>query len=98
MHTASFCQLKEIIKLYRPSERSLPAKLVPTLADRGCRVVSATDPHGRNLGFLDSLKEIIYKIHYQKCTCILYTAQYLKLFQTHGQWRLISAKGTNSFE
>jgi hypothetical protein len=26
---------------------------VPTLADRGCRVVSATDPHGRNLGFLD---------------------------------------------
>jgi hypothetical protein len=24
----------------------------PTLADRG-RVVSATDPHGRNLGFLD---------------------------------------------
>jgi hypothetical protein len=28
-------------------------KLVPTLADRECRVVSATDPHGRNLGFLD---------------------------------------------
>jgi hypothetical protein len=26
---------------------------VPTLAHRGCRVVSATDPHGRNLGFLD---------------------------------------------
>jgi hypothetical protein len=25
-----------------PSDRSLPAKLVPTLADRGCRVVSAT--------------------------------------------------------
>jgi hypothetical protein len=23
------------------------AKLVPTFADRGCRVVSATDPHGR---------------------------------------------------
>jgi hypothetical protein len=38
--------------LYRPSDRSLLAKLVPTLADRGCRVVSATDPHGRNLGFL----------------------------------------------
>jgi hypothetical protein len=29
------------------------AKLVPTLADRGCRVVSAADPHGCNLGFLD---------------------------------------------
>jgi hypothetical protein len=38
---------------YRPSDRSLSAKLVPTLADRGCRVVSATDPHGRNLGYLD---------------------------------------------
>jgi hypothetical protein len=26
---------------------------VPNLADRGRRVVSATDPHGHNLGFLD---------------------------------------------
>jgi hypothetical protein len=33
--------------LYRPSDRRLSAKLVPTLADRGCRVVSATNPHGR---------------------------------------------------
>jgi hypothetical protein len=31
----------------------MSAKLVPTFADRGCSVVSATDPHGRNLGFLD---------------------------------------------
>jgi hypothetical protein len=31
----------------RPSDRRLSAKLVPTLADRGCRVVSVTDPHGR---------------------------------------------------
>jgi hypothetical protein len=30
----------------------MSAKLVPTSADRGCRVVSATDPHGRILGFL----------------------------------------------
>jgi hypothetical protein len=29
-----------------PSDRRLSAKLVPTFADRGCRVVSATDPHG----------------------------------------------------
>jgi hypothetical protein len=29
------------------SDRRLSAKLVPTLADRGCRVVSATNPHGR---------------------------------------------------
>jgi hypothetical protein len=33
--------------LYRLSDRRLSAKLVPTLADRGCRVVSATNPHGR---------------------------------------------------
>jgi hypothetical protein len=37
----------------RPSDRRLSAKVVPTFADRGCRVVSATDPHGRILGFLD---------------------------------------------
>jgi hypothetical protein len=30
----------------RPSDRRLSAKLVPTLADRGCRVVGATNPHG----------------------------------------------------
>jgi hypothetical protein len=29
-----------------PSDRHLSAKLVPTFADRGCCVVSATDPHG----------------------------------------------------
>jgi hypothetical protein len=31
-------------ELYRPSDRSLSAKLVPTFADRGCHVVSVTDP------------------------------------------------------
>jgi hypothetical protein len=35
------------------SDRRLPAKLVPTFADRGCCVVSTTDPHGRILGFID---------------------------------------------
>jgi hypothetical protein len=40
-------------KLYRPSDRRLSAKLVPTFADRGCRVVSATDLHVRILGFVD---------------------------------------------
>jgi hypothetical protein len=32
---------------------ALSTKLVPILADKGCRLVSATDPHSRNLGFLD---------------------------------------------
>jgi hypothetical protein len=34
-------------KLFRPSDCRLSVKLVPTLADRGCRVVRATNPHGR---------------------------------------------------
>jgi hypothetical protein len=29
----------------RPSDRRLSAKLVSTFADRGCHVVSVTDPH-----------------------------------------------------
>jgi hypothetical protein len=37
----------------RPSDGRLPAKLAPTFVDRECCVVSATDPHGRILGFLD---------------------------------------------
>jgi hypothetical protein len=40
-------------ELYLPSDRRLSAKLVPTFADRRCRVVSATDPYGRIVGFLD---------------------------------------------
>jgi hypothetical protein len=33
--------------------RRLSAKLVPTFADKGCRVVSAADPYGRILDFRD---------------------------------------------
>jgi hypothetical protein len=40
-------ELQSASKLYRPSDRRLSAKLMPTLADRGCRVVSATNPQGR---------------------------------------------------
>jgi hypothetical protein len=31
----------------------MSAKLVPTFADKGRRVVSVTDPYGRILGFLE---------------------------------------------
>jgi hypothetical protein len=34
-------------ELYRLSDRRFLAKLVPTFADRGCRVVRATDSLGR---------------------------------------------------
>jgi hypothetical protein len=40
-------------ELHRPSDRHLSTKLVPTFADRGCRVISVTDPYGRILGFID---------------------------------------------
>jgi hypothetical protein len=39
-------------ELYRSSNGRLSATLVPTFADRGCHVVSITDPYGRILGFL----------------------------------------------
>jgi hypothetical protein len=40
-------------ELYRPSDRRLLAKRLPTFADKGCHVVSVTDPYGCNLDFLD---------------------------------------------
>jgi hypothetical protein len=43
-------------ELYLPSDSRLSAKLMPTFADRGCHVVSVTDPYGRILGFPDRLK------------------------------------------
>jgi hypothetical protein len=38
-------------ELYRPSDRRLSAKSLPTFEDRGCHVVSLTDPYGRILDF-----------------------------------------------
>jgi hypothetical protein len=39
--------LYSVSELYRPSDRRLSEKLVSSLADGGCRMVSATDSHGR---------------------------------------------------
>jgi hypothetical protein len=49
-------------ELYRLSDRRLSPKLVPTLADRGCRVVSTADPYGRDLGFLDRSRYIFFQV------------------------------------
>jgi hypothetical protein len=38
-------------ELYRSSDRRRSAKLLPTLADGGCHVVSATTPYDRNFQF-----------------------------------------------
>jgi hypothetical protein len=44
-----------------PTER-LPSNLVPTFADRLCRVFSATDPHGRILWFLDRSRYYFFQV------------------------------------
>jgi hypothetical protein len=51
----------------------MSAKLVPTFADRGCRVVSATDPHGFILGFLDRFGKdckVKLKLNVKKKLCL----------------------------
>jgi hypothetical protein len=40
-------------ELYRLRDRRFLAKLVPTFVERGCHVVSVTDPNGSILIFLD---------------------------------------------
>jgi hypothetical protein len=54
--------LQSASELYRPSDRRVSAKLVPTFADRGCCVVSATDPHGRILGLLDRSRYYFFQV------------------------------------
>jgi hypothetical protein len=49
-------------ELYRLSDHSLSAQLVPTFADRGWHVVSVADPFGRIIGFLDRTNITIIKI------------------------------------
>jgi hypothetical protein len=49
-------------ELYRLSDRRFLVKLVPTFVDRGCCVVSATDSHGRILGFLDRSRYYFFQI------------------------------------
>jgi hypothetical protein len=44
---------ESVSELYWPSDHRLSAKLLPTFADRGCHVVSMTDPYGCILSFLD---------------------------------------------
>jgi hypothetical protein len=51
-------------ELYRLSDRRLLAKLVPTFffSDRRDRVVSATDPYGRVLGFLERNRYFFFQV------------------------------------
>jgi hypothetical protein len=54
--------LQSASELYQQSDCRLSTKLMPTFADRGCRVVSATDPYGRNLGFLERSRYFIFQV------------------------------------
>jgi hypothetical protein len=49
-------------KLYRPSDRRFSVKWLPTSADKGCHVVSVTEPYGRILGFLDRSRYFFYQV------------------------------------
>jgi hypothetical protein len=49
-------------KLYRLSDRRLSAKLVPTFADRGCQVVSVTDPYSRILDSPDRSRYFSFQV------------------------------------
>jgi hypothetical protein len=55
-------------ELYRPSDCRLSVKLVPSFEDRGCHVVSATDPCGRILGILDRKSYFFYQVVPQLCS------------------------------
>jgi hypothetical protein len=48
--------------LYRPSDSHLSAKLVPTIAVRGCHVVSVTEPYYRNISFLHQSRYFFFQV------------------------------------
>jgi hypothetical protein len=57
-------------ELYRTSDSSLSAKLVPTFADGECHVVRVTDPYGRILEFIDRSRYIFFQVAaqlYSRC-------------------------------
>jgi hypothetical protein len=46
-----------------PTERPpLVGEVSANFADRGCRIVSATDPHGRIIGFLDRSRYYFFQV------------------------------------
>jgi hypothetical protein len=49
-------------ELYRPRDCSMSAKLVTTFADRGCPVVSVTDPYGLILGFIVWSRYLFFQV------------------------------------
>jgi hypothetical protein len=58
--------LQSASDLYRPRDRRLSVKLVSSFEDRGCSVVSTTDPNGRILCFLDRSPYLFFQVAQQK--------------------------------
>jgi hypothetical protein len=82
-------------ELYRSSNRRQSAKLVPTLVDRGCHVVSATNPSDRNFDFLDlelllflpsSSSDCLQNVTFNRLYCVI--SQKAVLFITTALWTL----------
>jgi hypothetical protein len=48
--------------LYRPRDRRLSAKVVPTFTDKACRVLNETDLYGRILRFLDQSRYYFFQV------------------------------------
>jgi hypothetical protein len=53
---------ESVSELYRPSDRRLSVKIVPTFADKGCLMVSVADPYGQILGFLDRNRYFFFQV------------------------------------
>jgi hypothetical protein len=53
---------ESVNELYRPRDRRLSAKLLPTFADGGCHVVSVTDPYGPILDFLNRSRYFFFQV------------------------------------
>jgi hypothetical protein len=69
---------ESVSELYRLKDRRFSAKLLPTFADRGCHVVSMTDPYSRNLDFLDRRHYFFFQVAPQ-----LYSKSLWTPFQIH---------------
>jgi hypothetical protein len=59
-----FYSIKNYIYIftYRASYRHMPTKLVPKLLDRGCHVVSVTDPYDSIPGFLNLSRYLFLQV------------------------------------
>jgi hypothetical protein len=53
---------ESVSELCRPSDRRLSAKWLPTFADRGCHVVSVTDPYGHIFRFSRQEPLLFYQV------------------------------------